>query len=89
MVTDGRNVYIVWSDTRNDPTSYQDVFLDCSRDGGGTWLENDVRLNPGSTGAMASLPQVACDGSRVYAAWQDSRPGLSTDLDIRANASQP
>ena len=89
LAADVGNVYVVWSDQRNAPTSYEDVFLNCSRDGGTTWLDSDIRLNEGSTGATARLPQVACEGARVVVVWEDSRPGLSSDLDIRATASQP
>lgn len=89
LAYDGYNLYVVWTDTRNSPTSYEDIYFTSSQDGGTTWLASDVWLNDGSTGATAQRAQIACDGAHVYVAWQDSRPGLSSDLDIYATSSQP
>jgi len=69
------NVYVAWVDERGGG---QDIFVGKSSDGGATWTERNVIVEPANFGQHA--PSIAVDGSgNVYVAWQDGRNG---NLDI-------
>ncbi len=73
----GDNVYVVWSDFRNAPNTYTDIYFNHSADGGANWQTPDIRLNTGDLpGASESWgPQIACSNGNVYAVWTDRRGG--------------
>ncbi len=57
-------------------TGKRDVYLQASKDGGASWLSQDLRVN-GAAGA-ADQPRIATDGAgRVFLAWRDQRSGKS------------
>lgn len=75
-------VYVAWSDHRN---GLADLYSNRSTDGGATWLVADVRIDTDVAGAAESLGlELACEGTKVYATWQDKRGGV---LDIFFNVS--
>jgi hypothetical protein len=86
MACRGTNVYVVWSDGRNDAVNdiKKDIFLNRSTDSA-TWLAADVRLDTDTAGAAVSqLPRIACSGSNVCVIWGDGRNGT---IDVYLNRS--
>jgi len=78
----GDNVYVAWEDTRDGA---RDVRFTTSTDGGGTWLDDDLRLDTDAAGAADSrLPRLDIDADQVYVVWRDARNG---ENDIYANSS--
>jgi hypothetical protein len=60
------------------PGSGWDVYANTSTDGGVTFRPSDVRVNATPIAASGGLPQrlqLACAGTRAYAAWSDDRDG--------------
>ncbi len=75
-------VYVVWIDNR---TADRDVFMNVSKDGGATWLTDDVRIDTDDAGtARSDWVTISATGTNVYAAWQDNRDG---SYDVRFNFS--
>jgi hypothetical protein len=66
----GERVYVVWVDDRDGTPG---VWLNASSDGGATWQPEAVAIN--GDPAAALNPSLACDGARVYVAWEDARDG--------------
>jgi len=73
IAVSGSNVYVVWydSDIMNPPYDREITFTKSS-DGGATW-QTAVRLT-NNTGD-SHYPDIAVDGSNVYAVWEDDTPG--------------
>jgi hypothetical protein len=76
----GDDLYVVWSDDRSGGLT--DIYFNRSSNGGHSWMRSDVRLNTNPAGtADARLQSIACSGSHVYCAWQDTRvTGESFDI---------
>ncbi len=69
----GNNVYVGWSDYRNN-SSETEPFFNYSLDAGSTWLATDIRIPsffPGT--ANAKNLKMACAGQDVYFTWNDDR----------------
>ena len=67
------DVYVSWQDARN---GNEDVLFNRSRDGGASWLSDDIRLVTNAPGASRSLtPRLCCDGASVAVTWSDDRNG--------------
>lgn len=66
---DGK-LYVAWQDDRLGALG---TWFNASEDGGVTFMDEDVQLNYGAGAATA--PAIACDGDRVYVAWEDTRSG--------------
>jgi len=76
----GGTVFVAWDDWYPMGNHRQHIRYNASADGGATWLATDGRqLDSGSTpGAyFAVMPSIAAAGSNLYAAWTDSRAGLT------------
>jgi hypothetical protein len=66
------NVYVAWYSTKDQPTNYNEIFVNHSPDFGATW-PNDTRIDSASPSASEWSPQIKCDQSgHVYAAWESS-----------------
>lgn len=73
-------LYVAWYDNRSGAF---DVLVTMSADGGGTWLDEEVRLDTDEAGATNSLaPRVASDAGEAVVVWYDQRDGPG---DIRFN----
>ena len=82
IACNGASAYVVWQDTRS---GLPDVRFSRTIDSGATWLATDRRLDTDAPGSAASTnPVIACAGSDVWVAWQDTRAG---NADILANRS--
>ena len=68
----GGEVYVAWYDDRDGDW---DVRFNRSVDAGTTWLADDVRIDRGPATTNARLPEIACEGDRVYVVWTDDRMG--------------
>jgi hypothetical protein len=80
VAASGSLVSVTWQDRRN---GRDDVYFNRSRDGGATWLADDVRLNTDPLAVNEHrAPQIAVSESSVYATWQDSRSGSATYFNI-------
>jgi len=66
----GDHVYTVWADDREGTPA---IWLNASSDGGNKWFSEAVAIN--GDPAAAAAPSIACDGDRVYVAWEDARDG--------------
>jgi Tol biopolymer transport system component len=71
IAVDGTNIYVVWQD---DTPGNSEVYLKRSVDGGVTWTA-DQRLT--NNAGISQHPIIAVDGSNIYVAWADNRPGNS------------
>jgi len=65
------NVYIVWED---DTPGNDEVYFRRSADGGATW-QTAKRLTVNSN--YSGMPDIAADGSNIYALYVDTAPGNS------------
>ena len=74
MCRSGNHIYVVWSDERN---GMADIYFNRSTDGGDTWMPLPVRLDTGTAPGYAGswVPEICCDGLRVYVVWIDEREG--------------
>ncbi|MGD9346388.1 MAG: sialidase family protein [Candidatus Aminicenantes bacterium] len=84
----GSNVYVVWNDMRNAPSTYtMDVYFNYSTDGGANWQAADTRLDVGDIpgASYSNSPKISCSGNSVYTVWYDGRNG---NADIYFNNSQ-
>ncbi|MGD9347563.1 MAG: sialidase family protein [Candidatus Aminicenantes bacterium] len=91
----GNNVYVAWHDGRNGD---DDIYFNCSTDGGMTWKTPDSRIDTGDApGANDSISHhLACLENSVFIIWRDDRNG-EDDIyfntatipgpDIKANGS--
>jgi hypothetical protein len=73
---EGNEVYVVWSDNRDDPDYYgnRDIYINRSSDGGASWPEEGVRLDSDPKGAGHSIqPQLCVEGGTAYVVWLDLR----------------
>ena len=61
------DVYVAWTDERNSGNNI-DIYLNSSRDHGGTWLKEDIKIN-GSESLTSLNPTVVADGNRAYVSW--------------------
>ena len=87
IAASGSDVYVVWRDNRNGGL---DVFLNRSTNNGGSFAGTDTRLDVGDpAGSAASFaPQIAAEGSNVYAVWVDQRGGASFDIYINRSTDR-
>jgi hypothetical protein len=76
-VSDNGNIYIVWSDDRNNN---KDIFISKSTDDGklfGDQTENnDIRVDNDQTGASQQNPAIASYNNDIYVVWSDDRSGF-------------
>lgn len=81
---DSGNVYVVWSDNRNNGT--YDIYFNRSGDSGKNWPTSDIRLNTDPTGSYSSNnARISCNNNgHVYVVWSDNRHGKP---DIYFNSS--
>lgn len=71
---DGDNVYTVWHDTRAGEA--RDIFMNCSTDGGESFLNAAARVETDAPGSAESLNAgVTVDGADAHIIWQDNRLG--------------
>jgi len=77
---DDELVVAAWEDRRDDSNGlgFNDLYYNWSEDGGGTWSEEDKRINgdaPG--GGWSQEPWIgrSPDGEKLYFAWLDGRYG--------------
>jgi hypothetical protein len=76
------NVYVVWYSTKDQPLTYNEIFVNHSADFGATW-GNDTRIDSAPSPTSEWSPQVKCDqAGHVYALW-----GSSARKQIRFNCS--
>ncbi|MEM7205773.1 MAG: hypothetical protein AAF628_36300 [Planctomycetota bacterium] len=79
IAVDATGVYACWSNQRT--STMTDIRFNRSLDAGVTWLPSDQRLDRGAERHLASKPQLAASGSRVFATWSELRPpGNGTDI---------
>jgi hypothetical protein len=73
LCCDGTHVHVAWEDERSGDT---DVYVASSSDGGATF-SSDQRLDVGAAAGMGDSGDVVlcCEGTRVYAAYEDERDG--------------
>ena len=69
VAVSGRNVYIVWSDSRN---AAEDIYYIKSTNWGNTWGPN-IRLT--NTPFVSGDPVISCSGSNINICWTDLRDG--------------
>ncbi len=74
-------VYVAWTDLRG---SKSNIRVNSSANGGATFGADGTIVNPDSTFADASSPDLIATGARAFVGWEDTRSGKS---DIRVNAS--
>lgn len=68
---DGGNVYVAWQDLRNGGS---DVYTRSSSNNGVSFAATEVRVNQNAAGsALASRPDICCEGPRLYVTWTDDR----------------
>lgn len=66
------NVYVVWEDLRDDPTSGKDIYIAVSTDFGRSFTESPLVVDPGPQGN----PTVSAKGAgEVLVAWEDILSG--------------
>lgn len=83
LAMDGDVAAIAWHDTREGEG--RTVLVSASQDGGLTWPEAPLRMDPDGEGASDSLrPTLAVEGERVHVAWQDASEG---GYDVRYRGS--
>lgn len=72
----GNNVYVIWQDYRN---GMPDIYFNYSTNNGASWQSSDIRVDTGDTGGTSDsfYPQICCNGSNVYAVWEDWRNGFN------------
>jgi len=75
-VNDLGHIFVAWIDDRNGS---DDLWMNRSTDRGDSWLVSDVQVDDGGD-AQVSEPVLACEGARVWLAWEDDRDG---ELDRR------
>lgn len=75
-------VYVAWQDDRKGAMS---VWFNGSDDGGLAWMTADTQINKGE--AVASAPDVACDGANVWVVWEDERDGELANHNVYLNRS--
>lgn len=69
--TNGQNVFVFWSDTRDD-NGYYELYFARSQDGGQTW-GNETRLT--FSGDDSYGPNVAVSGENLHLTWNEHRDG--------------
>jgi hypothetical protein len=76
-ITNNGNIYVVWSDDRNNN---KDIFISKSTDDGklfGDQTENnDIRVDNDQTGASQQNPAIATYNNDIYVVWSDDRSGF-------------
>ncbi len=75
MCCDGARVFIAWEDQRSGD---REIRFNGSLDAGSSFYTDDVRLdvdNP--VGSASAMPQIACDGARIYVVWHDYRAAVN------------
>jgi hypothetical protein len=79
----GDDVVVSWEDDRN---GNDDIYLNYSRDGGATWLSDDLPVERDPPGAHdADRPRMACSASGFWIVWQDHRNG-NQDIYVNGGA---
>ncbi len=79
LLAKGEKVYIVWGSYANFYVIKNDIFFDCSLDGGNTWLSKPTRLNTGDIPANSASvePRLSVNNNNVYVVWHDYRGGFA------------
>jgi len=86
------NAYVVWYSTKDQPLTYNEIFVNRSTDFGATW-GSDIRIDTAPPTASEWYPQVKCDESgHVYVVWVASsrkqiRSNYSSDYGVSWQAS--
>lgn len=78
IASDGVNVYVAWSDTRNSPPdfSFSDIYFDYSPVSEFNFSHDDIKVSDQqSATTYATSSSIAADGTYVYVAWWDGRDG--------------
>lgn len=79
------SVYVVWQDWRN---RIGDIYLNRSRDGGGSWQSSDTRVNVGlPSGDLSTSQEIAVSGNRVHVVWQENPDRDPRDWNVHFNRS--
>lgn len=68
VAADGKNVYVAWQESTDDPPDNNDIFFRRSADGGATFANT---INMSNNPWFSERPQLAVSGSNVYLAWSD------------------
>lgn len=91
----GDFVWVVWEDTRDSETDYQNIYFNFSSDGGVTWRDEDRRLDDDEQGRSISInPRLAVGGGAVHVVWADQLLGapdiyIATSPNGNANFEPP
>jgi hypothetical protein len=73
IAVSGDNVYVVWQDFRNAPTTLvPDIFFSASIDGGNTFSTAVDVSN--TAGKLSKVPAITANGNNVYVVWIDCNP---------------
>lgn len=87
----GERVYVVWEDTRDSDTDYQNIYYNFSTDGGVSWAGEDVRLDDDPEGRSISLaPKLAIGQGAVHVVWFDQlngAPDIYVATSLRGNGN--
>jgi hypothetical protein len=78
IAIDGDDVVAAWQDRRDDSEGqgYDDLYYNFSGDGGGTWADNDLRIDRVQSGSkFAHDLNVRVESGEILAAWTDGRNG--------------
>ncbi len=82
VVSDGRNIYVVWEDLRDQEPGVpqRDIYFDWSPIGDINFSSPDLRLGSDLTpGIRRKDPSVTADGKNIYVAWWDDRSTVPED----------
>jgi hypothetical protein len=73
----GKNVFVVWEDSRYGYEQGSEVYFNFSTDGGITWQDQEIRLSTGDIPGLHWVHdiRIACTGKNVYVVWKDDRNG--------------
>ena len=77
----GARVYVAWTDLRGTKSA---IRVNGSSNNGASFGTDGKIVNPDSTFADASTPDIVASGNRAFVAWEDTRSGKK---DIRINAT--
>jgi hypothetical protein len=82
----GRRVCVAWHGYRGDPgaTGEEEILLNCSPDGGDTWLPRVVNISETSH-ALSLFPAIALyDADTLHTAWEEHQGGndFTTNYDV-------
>lgn len=76
MSCQGDRIYVVWEDTRDGDTEYQNIYMNFSSNGGDDWQNEDIQVDNDPDGFAISLgPQILLDSGKVHVVWYDQVEG--------------